>query len=229
MSDMINSFSDQPLCTCNSVTTLYQQGESHDTVYWIEQGFVTLHISDAEGRSSITDLLGQGDFFGPGLLAFPSDSDRRLQAYESPHHRCLADHSATAKAETHLRRLPASTFWQLANNIPAIHQSLSAQLILVQRRLQQQLFLQQTGTLEQRLAHVLYSLFDRLGLECTHDHLVDIRFSQQELADMVGGSRQTVSQLLADWRRTGMIDYTRTYICLEDPIRLQQCAQLSAS
>ena len=99
----------------------------------------------------------------------------------------------------------------------------------MQRRLQQQLFLQQTGTLEQRLAHVLYSLFDRLGLECTHDHLVDIRFSQQELADMVGGSRQTVSQLLADWRRTGMIDYTRTYICLEDPIRLQQCAQLSAS
>ncbi|CAA0102277.1 cAMP-activated global transcriptional regulator CRP [BD1-7 clade bacterium] len=212
---------------CADTETLYQQGAPHPWVYWIEKGFVSISISDADGRQSITDLLGAGDFFGPGL--FGNEQRSRIPSADQHPNTYTAKQTAIAKPLTDTRIIPAEEFWRLTDQTPSVSLALTQQMIAIQQRLQHQLFLQQTGTLEQRLAYLLHNLFDRLGLECTHGHLVDIRFSQQELASMVGGSRQTVSQILADWRRSGVIDYTRSYICLEEPQRLQQFAELSAS
>ena len=198
-----------------TATLLYQQGENHPYVYRIVQGYVVLSCETADGKGCVVDLLSEGDYFGPGLLG------SKLRTDSSP---TQSDYSALAKPGCQLSMVKQQDFWAALQDTPTEAIELAENLSRRENRLRQQIALQ-SATLEQRLAVTLDSLFDRAGMECRHGHKTDIKFSQQELANMVGSSRQSVSRLLADWRRDGVIDYTRAYLCLNDSEKLRAYAR----
>lgn len=179
-------------------TRLYEQQEKHPWVYRIREGFVLVDGITPEGKHGITDLYGPGSWFGPGL------SDQ------------IALQNATAQNESVLERYSMAEFSECLAQDGSLQATIIQQLALREHQLQQRLFFQQTASLSERLVQLLRYLFNHQGQPCRHGHDRDVRLSQQDLADMVGGSRQTVSQLLVAWKREGAIDYARNYICLEN-------------
>ncbi|WP_461481026.1 Crp/Fnr family transcriptional regulator [Porticoccus sp.] len=186
-----------------SAQPLYVRGDNHPVVYQVLGGYVLLDCDSLDGRPCIVGLLGPGDYFGPGLSG------------------SLAGHRAVAKAGCRLHRESRQVFQARLRSDPELALTLTTQLAAREARLQQSLFLQQAADLPRRLAWTLAELFTECGGPCRHGHQRDIKLSQQELAAMVGGSRQSVSQILNDWRRAGIIDYTRHYLCLENRHKLQ--------
>lgn len=74
---------------------------------------------------------------------------------------------------------------------------------------------------EERLAHVLLSLGKRHGVREGNALRIDIPFSQQDLADMVGASRQRVNLELNRLVKQGLIRVERCQITILDDERLQ--------
>ncbi len=65
-----------------------------------------------------------------------------------------------------------------------------------------------------RLAETLYELAGHYGEKCPHGFELDIRLTQQELADLVCAGRPVVSTLLNQFRDQGILAYDRDFICI---------------
>lgn len=192
---------------CENQRRLYAQQDHHPWVYRVCHGFVLIDGISPDGKHGITDLYGPDSWFGPGLSGG------------------VALQNAVAQQGTVVECLSDSDFSAMLRADPELAQQVIAQLGMREQQLLERLFLQQTTPLPARLVQLLCYLFYHQGQPCSHGHDRDVYLSQQDLADMVGGSRQSVSQLLAAWKKAGAIDYTRGYICLEDLTKLRSLSE----
>jgi CRP/FNR family transcriptional regulator len=74
---------------------------------------------------------------------------------------------------------------------------------------------------EERVTHVLLSLGEKHGVREGNALRIDIPFSQQDLADMVGASRQRVNLELNRLVKQGLIRVERCQITILDDERLR--------
>lgn len=199
----INTHHSVKLLNFKKATVLYNSHEQHPWVYRIIKGHVIIYNINIDGKAGLTDIYGQGDCFGPGLCGG------------------TARQSAKAKTNCSVERISQAEFKSYIADDSILATTVIQQLSQREQNLQQRLFLQQTTNLSVRLVQLLLYLFNQQGQPCHHGHDSHVKLSQQELAEMVGASRQSVNSLLSKWRRTGLVDYTRSYICLENIDRLQ--------
>jgi len=82
-----------------------------------------------------------------------------------------------------------------------------------QRLLQRMSDLAYEGT-EERVTHVLVSLGERHGVRDENDLRINLPLSTQDIAEMVGCSRQTISQTLHNLSKRDLIQVTRHTITL---------------
>ena len=75
--------------------------------------------------------------------------------------------------------------------------------------------------LEHRIAKALLRLAEDLG---TCEGPVSLHLSQQELAQMIGATRESVNKQLHVWQRLGMVELGKRLIVLRDPAALEDMA-----
>jgi len=76
-----------------------------------------------------------------------------------------------------------------------------------------------------RVAKLLLRLHARYGrLQESGGYLLDLPLTHQEMADMIGTSRQSVSSAITDLRQRGLLTTTGHRLYLTDPERLAQSA-----
>jgi CRP-like cAMP-binding protein len=190
--------------------TIFHQGDPGDSLYVIESGAVKIVLPDPEGEEgAIIATLSAGDFFGELAL---------LDG---------ADHSATAIAleATEALVLRREAFDRLVDEDPGLRRALFAGLVAELRRLTYHVgelhFLNLPGRLARRIV--------RMAREADPDARGEIRlswpFSQSELASMIGGTRQTVNRLLADFAAEGLIRIEKETLVVPDLDRLERAAE----
>lgn len=175
---------------------LYRQSEQLSFLWFLESGYVKRLRVDADGGQRILGLLNGGKLLG-------------LEALSTQ----VAAETIRVKTAARLLRLPVTQFkagiarhdlqWTLLDGI--VRQKQQAEKCL------ESLQSENTRT---RLVRTLNELISHHGGRCQHGHEIDIPLTQEELAQLVGASRQVVSGLLNDLRREGVLDYGRGYICL---------------
>ncbi len=77
----------------------------------------------------------------------------------------------------------------------------------------------------QRLARKLIDLGQRFGVETVRGTLIQARLTQQELAEMIGTTRETLAHTLADFRRRDLLDTEHHQVVIRDAERLAEVAQ----
>ncbi len=77
---------------------------------------------------------------------------------------------------------------------------------------------------DQRLAHKLLDLGQRFGVVTERGTLIQARLTQQELAEMVGTTRETLAHTLGDFKRRGLLDSTNHQVTILDAERLLDVA-----
>jgi CRP-like cAMP-binding protein len=172
-------------------TALFWEQDPEHEVLYIESGAVKLTRSSPQGREIVVALRTAGELIG------------ELSALDgSPHNA-----SATAVGETELVLVPAARFAGLVDERPGLCRALLDTLIDRLRESTDQAVEFSTQDALGRVCRRLVEVVDRDGFVGDADRAtVELPYSQQELADRSGLSREAVVKALRSLRTLGWID-----------------------
>ena len=168
---------------------IFHKDDPGESLFIIENGSVRIYLPSPQGAELNLALLGAGDFFGD--LALLDGGPRSA--------------GATALQETETLVLDRAALTAVLQSRP---QSAMAVLAVVARRLREAdemagglAFLDVGG----RLAKKLLELTAAHGVQRPEGILLDLPLTQEELADMIGVTRESVNRHLSLFRRGGII------------------------
>jgi len=194
---------------CRDQEVIYGLQAVTTHVYLVTKGYVKLSRHTAAGDVFAFALLGPGNLFGCMLATGTND----------PGEMACASGPAVVLRCTHRQfEQGLAVTSQLAQLTAA---NLAVRLDELGRRLEYALY----RDLRSRVAAVLRDLIGLHGGICRHGHALDVRLTQQELAELIGASRPAVSAMLNELRRAGVIDYTRAFICVIERDTLERLAE----
>lgn len=170
-------------------TTIIHHGDKPDTLYYMVDGSVSVVIEDDDGREIVLAYLNNGDFFGEMGL-FDEESERSAWV--------------VARNKCEVAEINYEQFKRLADQSPEILFALSTQLAARLRKTSTKVrdlaFLDVTG----RVASTLLDLAKQPD-SITHPDGMQIRITRQEIARIVGCSREMVGRVLKDLEDRGLI------------------------
>jgi CRP-like cAMP-binding protein len=170
---------------------IFSIGDRSDALFLLQAGSVKLTVASREGTEAVTSVLERGHFFGEEALD-PRWLPRSTNAIALSNVRV-----ARVEREIILRGL-------LTN--PDVCAAIISHLVRQVANLRQELADTLLYNSEQRLARALLSL---LQLGEPDDPQAVPNLSQQDLADMIGATRQRVNALMQRFRELGFVDYSR--------------------
>lgn len=183
---------------------IFTEGDPGDRLYIIQSGKVKLGRRSPRGREHLLDLLGPSDMLGELSIFDPGPRTS----------------TAATVTEVQAVSIDRPTLRQLITIRPEVAEYLLRALARRVRRTNAALTQVITNTVPGRVARTLLQLTQRFGdhhgglLHVTHD------LTQEELAQLVGSSRETVNKTLADFAQRGWLRVEGRGVLLLDPERL---------
>ncbi|HVD23189.1 MAG TPA: Crp/Fnr family transcriptional regulator [Lapillicoccus sp.] len=188
---------------------LFREGESGDSLYVIREGKIKLGRSSSDGRENLVAILGPGEMFGELSLFDPGPRTM----------------TATAVAETQLMGLGNDSLTGLLTGRPEVAKALLAALAKRLRRTNEHLADLVFTDVPGRVAKALLDLAERFGRPVDNGVMVSHDLTQEELAQLVGASRETVNKALADFATRGWLKLEARAVLLLDVDRLRRRAR----
>jgi len=180
---------------------LFGQGEPGDAVYLVAAGSIAIVLATADGRELVINEMRPGDFFGE-LALFPGQTHTA---------------GAVAGAASLVVCLPCAAFLAELDTQPTLMRRLLDAFAQRLRASSERESALAFMTAPARLARLL---LQNVATDGVTGPLVTI--SQEELAQRVGVTRQTVAKVLGGWRRSGWIITGRGRIMLVDRAALRR-------
>jgi len=174
--------------------------ESGAALFVIISGKVKVVRTDVEGREVILSMFGPGEFFGEMALL---DGLARS-----------ASVVAISKAE--LFMIHRRDFLESMHQFPAIAIALLAEMAMRLRKADMQIKSLSLKDAAGRVANVLLILADDVGIFRKGKVEIDDLPLQQDLANMAGTSRETVSRMLHQFVREGSIQLKGNKLTISD-------------
>jgi CRP/FNR family transcriptional regulator, cyclic AMP receptor protein len=190
-------------------TALFSEGEPGDHMFVIVEGKVKLGQTSADGRESLLAVLGPGEMFGELSLFDPGPRAATATA--------LTD--ATVVALGHEQLPPLLT--GRPEVAAALLQALARRLRRTNEAMADLVFSDVPG----RVAKALTDLGDKFGEQTADGLMVTHDMTQEELAQLVGASRETVNKALADFAQRGWIQLESRQVLIVDRERLSRRAR----
>lgn len=188
---------------------LFKEGDSGDRVYVVMEGKVKLGRTAADGRENLIALLGPGQMFGELALFDPGPRSA----------------SATAVTDTDLLALTHADLQTWLTGRPEVASGLLLQLAQRLRRSNDTLADLVFSDVPGRVAKALLDLSHRFGTPAETGVRVSHDLTQEELAQLVGASRETVNKALADFATRGWIRLEQRSVVLLDIDRIRRRAR----
>jgi CRP-like cAMP-binding protein len=190
--------------------TIFHQGDPGDSLFIIQLGSVKIVLPSPEGEeAAIIATLGRGDYFGELALL---DG-----AYRSA--------TAVAVEQTETLVLRREPFERLIDTESDLRKALLAGIAAELRRLTAHVEELHFLDLPGRLASRLVRMAEEHEPGVTGEAVVPWPYTQSELAGMIGGTRQTVNRLLADFVEQGLLRFEREVLIIPSVERLSRAAE----
>jgi len=188
---------------------LFREGDSGDRLYVVSDGKIKLGRSSTDGRENLLAVLGPGEMFGELSLFDPGPRTATATAVTD----------ATVLALSHAGLRP----WVTGQ--PEVALSLLQQVARRLRRTNEVLGDLVFSDVPGRVAKTLLDLSKRFGIASEEGLHVSHDLTQEELAQLVGASRETVNKALADFASRGWLRLEARAVVLLDTERLQRRAR----
>ena len=191
---------------------IFREGEAAERLFLIDRGRVKLSISSPGGQELLIGFLSRGQIFGELEVI-----DRGTRAMDA---RAMEDSTVYA--------LSSDVFWTMMENRPALARRL---LELMARRLRradqtsQDLVFFDAPT---RLARRLLQLAEEHGEAAGSGQesiKVTVRVTQEEMAQMIGVTRESANRLIASFSGRGWIEWNDGYPIILEPESLMRRAR----
>ena len=185
---------------------LFAEGDEGDHLYVILEGKLKLGTSSSDGRENLLSILGPGEMFGELSLFDPGPRTS----------------TATAVTDTKLLSLGQEKLipWLAENPNVALHllASLAQRLRRTNEAVGDLVFSDVPG----RVAKALIDLGERFGKQTKEGLFVHHDLTQEELAQLVGASRETVNKALADFAGRNWLKLDGRAVLITDFERLSK-------
>lgn len=186
--DHIVDIANQRVYRRNSL--VFMQGDTLTNVYFILRGKVKIYKTDTDGKEQIVNVLQSGDMF-------PHQGFFRQDDY--PAH-------AAVMEEALLIYIPIKSFEDFIMNHPEISVKLFRVLGDIIMDLHHRLEEQVLHNTYEQIIMLLLRLSKSYGKQITIAQIqLTTQFTNQELANMIGSSRETISRTLTQLKRKGII------------------------
>jgi len=183
-------------------TTVMASGDPTDSLYIVLSGRLKVMMSDAEGKEVILSILGPGEFFGEmGLI---DDAPRSASVVS------IEPCELLSIAKRDFKKSLAENF-EMAQ---AVMRGLVRRLREADRKIGSLALLDVYG----RVARLLLDMSETVDGE----KIVTKRLPKQDIAKMIGASREMVSRVMKDLQMGGYIEVRGSNIVLRDTIMLPE-------
>ncbi|WP_070119792.1 Crp/Fnr family transcriptional regulator [Bacillus marinisedimentorum] len=187
-------------------TLVFMQGDPLDKVYFIYSGSVKIYKTDMTGKEQIVSILQAGDMF-PHVGFFRKG--------DYPGH-------AEILEDATLIVIPIEEFENIIMTYPDISiklfRVLGEKIVDLQNRLEEQIL---SNSYEQ-IIKLLLRLSKNHGVEIEGGKFqLTTNFTNREMANMIGTSRETVSRTLNGFKKNGIITIEENGFFIIDSVRLK--------
>ncbi|MCL6638522.1 MAG: Crp/Fnr family transcriptional regulator [Firmicutes bacterium] len=181
---------------------IFMEGEPGEAIYFLKSGLIKVTKQDEDGREHILHYVNPGDVFAEVVLFDAGGYPATAEVLED--------------AEVGMIRNKDMDRVLVKNPVMALEL-----LKIMARRLrnaQQQIMELALKDTTRRLAGLLLKLAGDHGVEKSGGVQISLPLTNQELASMVGTSRETVNRILSEFRRKKAVSTTRQGIVVYQSI-----------
>ena len=186
--------------------TLFKEGEPGDRLFVILEGKLKLGTSSGDGRENLLNILGPSEMFGELSLFDPGPRTA----------------TATAVTDARLLALAHDQVIGWVTKHPQVSLQLLARLSQRLRRTNESLADLVFSDVPGRVAKAIMDLGARFGVTKDDGLHVNHDLTQEELAQLVGASRETVNKALADFAGRGWVRLEPRAVVVLDVERLSK-------
>jgi CRP/FNR family transcriptional regulator, cyclic AMP receptor protein len=183
-------------------TTVMASGDATDSLYIVLSGRLKVLMSDAEGKEVILSIIGPGEFFGEMGLIDDSPRSASVLAIEP----C----ELLSISKRDFKKCMGENF----DMAMAVMRGLVRRLREADRKIGSLALLDVYG----RVARLLLDMAETVDGE----KMVTKRLPKQDIAKMIGASREMVSRVMKDLQMGGYIEMRGSNIVLRDSIVLPE-------
>jgi len=189
--------------------SIYLPGEPAEEVFLLVSGRVKICHLTPEGKQSILAFIEPHELFGESAIFEFGPREEYAEAIEP----------------STVLKIPSREIRSLIRQQPDVSWSITRMIGLrrrrIERRLKNLLFLSNRD----RLCHLLLELAERHGVAGPEGTRLQINLSHQNLANVIGSTRETVTVILGELQAEGLLHLGRRKIVLLQPQRLAEDRQ----
>ena len=185
---------------------LFHEGDSGDRLYIVTEGKVKLGRSASDGRENLLAIMGPGQMFGELSLFDPGPRSATV----------------TAVTDAVFASLSHDDLLRWLDGRPQVARGLLSQLASRLRKSNDVVADLVFSDVPGRVAKALLDLADRFGRTADDGVHVHHDLTQEELAQLVGASRETVNKALADFASRGWLRLEPRSVVIMDLERLSR-------
>jgi CRP/FNR family transcriptional regulator, cyclic AMP receptor protein len=194
---------------CHPGQLLLSPDDPPDRIHILKKGRVRVYRVTPDGKQLTLDIYERGTILGDMRML---GQDRLPEAFAE----AIEDGVVCTLTPDELRKL-IERFPTIGVNVI---RHLATRLQEAERELEAMAY-QRVG---QRLARRLVDLAHRFGAQTARGTIIQARLTQQELADMVGTTRETLAHTLGEFRRRGLLSTEHHQVVIHDAQRLLEIA-----
>jgi len=168
---------------------IFRSGESSGGVYFLKSGKVKVSHLASSGKEVILWFCFGGDIFG--LAESMQCGEREVNAF--------------ACEQSEILSIPQDKFNSFLFKNPQVMFLLLQVMTSRLRCLSETLANVAGEQVSKRFARLLFWLCARYGRSEGDCMVMNVQLTHQEIADMIGATRQTVTSLMGDYRRNGIL------------------------
>lgn len=183
---------------------VYLPADHADAVLLVTSGRIKLYHVTAEGKEASLALVDAGELFG------------ELAIFDRGHREEFAE----AMEKSTVVLIPANAINDLMARHADFSMGVTKLMGLRRRRVEQRLKSLLFRSNRERLVHLLLELAEKYGQPGPEGVLLGIRLSHQELANIIGSTRETVTVQLGEMQDEGLLTIERRRLRLRSVQRL---------
>jgi CRP/FNR family cyclic AMP-dependent transcriptional regulator len=185
---------------------IYFEAFHHNKLYFVKEGFIRIGYIDNSGREVIKEIINKGELFGQVTLEKDSLNGEFAQAY---------------KNKVSLCAFSIEDFQKLLEKKPALALKYSKQVGSKLKRYENRLLNLLNKDVKTRLLNFLWQLAQKHVGPTSNSTCIPNFLTHEDIANLIGSSRQTVTTLFNELAADGLITYNRQELCFPDVKKIQ--------
>jgi CRP/FNR family transcriptional regulator len=187
---------------------IYFEAYNHNRLYFLKEGYIKIGYIDDDGNEKIKEIIKKGEIFGQFTLERSNLHGEFAQAY---------------KNNVSLCAFTIDEFERLLKKRPELALRYSKQVGAKLRNIENRLINLLNKDVKTRLMNFLWQLVEQdLGEATTEGFCIPNYLTHEDIASLIGSSRQTVTTMINELEAEKVLSYNRHQICFLDVKKLQK-------